>query len=626
MAEKTLTDYQHARVRTEMYLGSRELHSQVVLTFDGETVGLEEQTWVPSLYTAFREIVDNALDEMVAHGHGDTLRVSYDPDTMEIEVEDNGRGIPIHEIADVGKGPAASYMMSNPRSGRNFDERGNVAGVNGLGAAIVNFTAEWFILDIWRDNKKFHQRWDEGQYAKNPIHKTAGPNISKGSKTRRGSRIKFKPSSKVWPNMVLPIKFIESRMWDIAIANPDLKVWFNGTRMIVKNGGRDPISTMFERPSMIETRNDGVQSKFYVVSGMTQDEHIHSLVNNIPVFLGGPHVDEFRTLFYTTLIDKLDAQVKKALGVKRYDGNILTRADVAQGVLIYNVTTMADPQFDSQSKTRLVSEVKQNIRKGFLESDVAGFIRRNPEWVEGVIDRCRARTSKRAQREIDQEQKKLAKTKIASLKDATGKDRRACTLFIAEGDSAISGMVSARDAKLHGGLPLTGKIMNVHGVAPKKVLESRALTDIMNSLGLKIGERANRMHLRYGKVFIATDEDEDGKNITALLVNFLYTFWPELFQNEPYVYKFSTPLLILTKGKQRHYVYADEYEDFVPEEWKGWTVIRAKGLARLTQPDWKHAIAEPKLIPMMDDGGLQETLDLIFNPTRADDRKEWLSS
>ena len=134
------------------------------------------------------------------------------------------------------------------------------------------------------------------------------------------------------------------------------------------------------------------------------------------------------------------------------------------------------------------------------------------------------------------------------------------------------------------------------------------------------------MHLRYGKVYIATDEDEDGKNITALLVNFLYQYWPELFNpDEPFVYKFSTPLLILVKGKKREYVYADEYDSFDPTEWAGWQVIRAKGLARLEQDDWKHSIKNPNLIPLVDDGGLEEVLSLVFGTDRVNDRKDWLS-
>ena len=147
---------------------------------------------------------------------------------------------------------------------------------------------------------------------------------------------------------------------------------------------------------------------------------------------------------------------------------------------------------------------------------------------------------------------------------------------------------------------------------------------------MQIGKKANLNDLRYGKVFIATDEDEDGKNITALLVNFLYTYWPELFNKQnPFVYKFSTPLIILSKGRERKYVYADEYPEFQQKlsngVYKGWTVTRAKGLARLVRADWDHSLKKPKLIPIVDDGELEETLDMLFNPNRADDRKAWLS-
>lgn len=623
-----LTPYQHGRLRTQMYLGSTEPTTQTVLSFDGETLSLTEQSWVPALNTALREIIDNALDELVAHGHGDTLRVTYNPETMEFEIEDNGRGIPIDEVPSLGKGPAASILLGEAMAGRNFDERGRVAGLNGLGAALVNFTSEWFVLDIWRDGKHFHQRWTEGTYRGADVHKTGGPAIKEQRGSRRGTRVQFKPSGKVFKTMLLPLEYVRSRMWDIAVANPDLKVYFNGDRLTVKTGGRDPVlNTMLSAftASLIETRTERMHGQFYVAVLKDCNEHIHSLVNNIPTFQGGSHVDEFRNLFYTTLIKLLEPVVKKELGVKKLT---LKRSDLTGHLLVYNITRMDDPHFDSQSKSRLITDVKADIRAGWMESDVKGFLRKNPEWVSMVVEECRQRLGKTAQREVDQEQKKLSKKKIASLHDATGSKRHECVLFLAEGESAISGMVSARDARIHGGIGLRGKIMNVHGVEPSKVLASKALTDIMNCIGLKIGTKANPMSLRYGRIFICTDEDEDGKNITALIVNFLFRFWPELFQDSkhPYVWKFSTPLIILTKGKERKYIYADEYGDFNPDKWKSWQIIRAKGLARLTQPDWKLAIAQPRLIPITDDGRLKETLDLLFNPDRAADRQEWLTS
>jgi len=633
MTERTLSDYNHARLRLEMYLGSREPHTQNVMCFNGSVVEIKELTWVPSLYTAVREIIDNSMDEISAHGHGDTIWISYDPDTLRVEVKDNGRGIPIHEIPSVGKGPAASYMMSNPRSGRNFDERGTVAGVNGLGAAIVNFASERFDLQIWRDNTHFSQSWTEGVYRKVDIHKTNGPITEPCTDGFTGTQVVFVPSRKVWPIMELPLEFIESRVWDIAIANPDVSVWFNGSKLRL-NEGRDPvISTMFPPntvghiPVMLETQTDRVHAKFYAVTGVVDDEHIHSLVNNIPTFLGGPHVDEFRNLFYTGLIKHLDTTAKAALKIKPNGPPILTRKDVTHGVLLYNITVMDDPHFDSQSKTRLVSEIKSEIKSGFFESDVKGFIRKNPKWVADVIDRCSRRTQATNSRQLKQDQKKLSKTKIPTLRDATGKNRQKCILYITEGESALSGIVSARDATIHGGLPLRGKVMNTHGATPKAILASESLTNIMTAIGLKLGEPANRMHLRYGKIYITTDADHDGKNITSQLVAFFHTHWPELFMdsNNPFIFDFDTPLVILVKGKDRQYVYDSDYANFDPSDWKGWQIIRAKGLARLTQADWKTLLVAPKLVPLLDDGKLSESIDLIFNPTRSKDRQKWLS-
>jgi DNA gyrase/topoisomerase IV subunit B len=143
---------------------------------------------------------------------------------------------------------------------------------------------------------------------------------------------------------------------------------------------------------------------------------------------------------------------------------------------------------------------------------------------------------------------------------------------------------------------------------------------------LQIGVKANPSNLRYGRIYIATDEDEDGKNIMALLINFLYRFWPELFKTK-FIFKFSTPFIIAHKGKQTKYIYADDYSKFQANlgKWKGWSITRAKGLGALEEEDWEHALSKPELVPIVEDGDLKESLDLIFNPTRADDRKEWLS-
>jgi DNA gyrase/topoisomerase IV subunit B len=193
-------------------------------------------------------------------------------------------------------------------------------------------------------------------------------------------------------------------------------------------------------------------------------------------------------------------------------------------------------------------------------------------------------------------------------------------------NSAVSGIVDARDAEIHGSLPLRGKVLNVHGESHKTILENAALSAIMKSIGLVPGQRPIRRNLRYGAVYLTCDADEDGKNIAALLINFFYTLWPDLFDpnEKPFLYVFDTPLIIASKGKQRKFWYNDDYDQFDANAYAGHSIVRAKGLAALTRDDWKQCLAVPKIIPIIDDGDLKESLDLLFNAKRADDRKDFM--
>jgi DNA gyrase/topoisomerase IV subunit B len=148
----------------------------------------------------------------------------------------------------------------------------------------------------------------------------------------------------------------------------------------------------------------------------------------------------------------------------------------------------------------------------------------------------------------------------------------------------------------------------------------------MNTLGLNPTQKAIRGNLRYGKVYLASDMDADGANINSLLINFFYTYWPELFKDEsnPFIYIFMTPFVIAEKGKQRKYWYSHNYHEFKSDDWKGWGITRAKGLGTLTKEDWQYSIHNPVLVPVIDDGKMLESLSLIFDGTKANERKEWI--
>jgi len=616
-----------------MYLGSRDPHTQEVMLYDNDTPVIRELTWVPAVFTAFREILDNALDEVVTEGHGNRIDVTYDPETMVFSVTDNGRGIPITFDKTI-KQYIATAAMVETKAGRNFgDDRGATRGLNGVGASIVNFCSEFFNISIRRDKKHFSQSFSE-DLKKNKLN-INDATIFPDSNKQTGTRVDFKLSSHVFKHLILPEELVKSRMFEVAMIYPKLKIFYNGQQLKAKQsiektifGNNNPIKIT------IESDTAKFLSNFYLVPEFMDDgttDFVHSIVNAIPVFNGGTHVDSFRKLFYSGLVDAL----KKDRSRKNLSPN---RSDISGGMLLFNVTEMDAPSFDSQSKTRLINEwVISVVRHHMADAEFfKKIIKNNPAWIERIYERCAIRTQKQDARDVNRLAKQNLRVKIEDLDDACGRDRSKSILFLGEGKSAISGMVEARNPDIHGGLPLRGKILNVFGQTKKTVMENAALANIMNAIGLVPGQRVNRSTLRYGKVYICTDADEDGKNIAALLVNFFFLQWPELFDEnkEPFIYIFDTPLIIAVKGKTRKYWYNDNYHMFEPDKFKGWEITRAKGLAALKMPDWKHVIGNPKLRPIIneyyiDEHGntssmLAETLDLLFNSNRAGDRKEWI--
>ena len=615
-----LSDYAHHRLRTEMYLGSRNTHTQIIINWNGKELAAEETSWTPAAYCAFREVFDNALDEVVGHKHGTKIDVTYDPKTLTFVVSDDGRGIPI-DWDDDEKMHKATLALTQARAGRNFGERQEVRGTNGIGASVVVSCSKEFHIDIIRDGKRFQQTFKEGNELL-PDLDIGDPKITNNS-GKTGTEVRFTLSSSVFPKAKIPLAFVKARVFEVAANHPRVKFTFNGEKVTV---GKSIDKTMFANKDVviINISEEKFNSTYYLLPGFANDgEYLHSTVNDIPAFNGGQHIDTFKRLFYGGMLKAMERESKRR-------GLVPNRSDIAEGLLIYNTTTMHAPNFDSQSKTRLINDEVDRYLKNSLEdeSTFKTIIKQNKAWVDAIYARCAARTQKKDDADIAKANRKLMRNKVPKLLDANGKDRTKCILLITEGDSAKTMVSAVRDPEIHGAMPLRGKILNVRGESPKDVMANQIIADMMTAIGVGIGQTALRNDLRYGKVYLAADQDPDGANITALLVNFFYLHWPELFdpKKEPFFYAFQTPFIIQEKGKKRYYWYADDYHTYNSEDWKGAPKpTRAKGLGSLEEIDWVNSLANPRLIPLTDDGNLAEALDLIFNGSRADDRKAWVA-
>jgi DNA gyrase subunit B len=617
---KKLTPYQHVRLRTPVYYGSTSLHTGNVLSYDADKISIIEAEWVPAVFTSFREILDNSLDEVVVHGYGNKIDVKFNSNTMEFEVKDNGRGIPI-DWDEEHQMHKATLALSELMAGRNFDNRNNTAGMNGIGASGVNFCSEYFNVEIHRDGKKFIQNFSEGSELLPELQKTE-PKITKKT-GQSGTKINFKLSKTVFKNLNLTEKFVKDRLVEIAACNPKIKITFNDQPIKIKNIDKD-LFAQYDTIHITVTQDKLFDSKFILVPGaVLSGDHAQTLVNNIPVFDGGTHIESFKKHFVSNLLSALEKESKRR-------GLTPNRSDIFESMLIFNITRIQKPEFDSQSKTRLINDDVDKWIKQTLENEntFKTIIKQHKSWVNAIYERCAARTQKREDADLAKANRKLLRAKVPKLLDANGKDRTKCILLITEGDSAKTMVSAVRDPEIYGALPLRGKILNVRGESAKIIIENQIITDLMAAIGVGLGQTAVREDLRYGKVYLAADQDPDGANITALLINFFYLHWPELFDpNLPaFFYAFQTPFIIQEKGKKRFYWYADDYQQYNSDDWKNCPKpTRAKGLGSLEEADWIHSLANPKLIPIVDDGNLSDALDLIFNSDRADDRKDWIS-
>lgn len=615
---KKLTDYQHVRMRTEVLFGSRSIRTIPVLNYKN-AITKQQTSFIPAIFVCLREIIDNSLDELITQKFGDCLEVDYDQKTMIMTVRDNGRGIPI-DFDKTEQEYAATVLLSHTKSGRNFvdSERENTRGLNGIGAKGVNFCSEFFEVEIYRDKKSFSQCFSEGTEENDNLVVEA-PVILPAKARKTGTEIRFKLSTKVFDNLYigLPEEFISARLYEIALVNPQIKVIYNGKKIKPKTFDELlPDNINFT----VETEN--FRAQFYLKDNFSEEFMFHSIVNSIPCFDGGVQVDAFKRYFIPGILNALTRESNKRK-LK------LAPRDISDVLLVYAIIDMKAPFFDSQSKTKLTNEeVSTFMKEAFTEDFFKRIVQKNEVFVNGIFERCADRTLAKENKDVQKLGAKNKKAKIAELEDACGKDRTKCILMLAEGLSAIAGLVAARDPEIHGGLPLRGKPMNVREEAASVVLKNEVLAKVMATIGLVPGVRPNRRMLRYGKIYITTDADEDGKNIAALLVNFFYTFWKDLFDPAypPFIYVFDTPLIIAVKGKVRKFWYNDDIHKFDGDDYKGWEITRAKGLAALKKEDWKQILVNPKLIPITDDGELDNALDLLFNKDKAsaDKRKVWI--
>ncbi|XP_044152545.1 DNA topoisomerase 2-alpha [Bufo gargarizans] len=630
------TQLEHILLRPDTYIGSVEPVTQQMWVHDEEEgLNCREVTFVPGLYKIFDEILVNAADNKQRDPTMSCIKITIDPENNTVSVWNSGKGIPVveHKVEKVYV-PALIFGQLLTSSNYDDDEKKVTGGRNGYGAKLCNiFSTKFTVETACKEYKKvFKQTWT------NNMSSTGEPKI-KSFDGVDYTCITFQPDLSKFKMQVLDkdiVALMSRRAYDIAGASKGVKVFLNGKRLPV-SGFRSYVD-LYVKEKLDETGNplkvihEMVNDRWEVCLTMSEKGFQQiSFVNSIATTKGGRHVDFVADQIIAKIIDVVKKKNKGGVSVKPFQ--------VKNHMWIFVNSLIENPTFDSQTKENMTLQSKSFGSKCVLSEK---FIKAATNC--GIVESILNWVKFKAQTQLNKKCSAVKHTKIKGIpklddaNDAGSKHSSDCTLILTEGDSAktlaVSGLgVVGRDR--YGVFPLRGKLLNVREASHKQIMENAEINNIIKIVGLqykKDYENAESLKsLRYGKLMIMTDQDQDGSHIKGLLINFIHHNWPSLLKH-CFLEEFITPIIKVTKNKQEMAFYSiPEFEEWKnsTESHKTWKIKYYKGLGTSTSKEAKEYFAdmERHRVQFKYSGPIDDAaITLAFSKKKVDDRKEWLTN
>ena len=623
---KIMAGLEAVRMRPGMYIGSTGVK------------GLHHMLW---------EIVDNSVDE-AANGFADTVKVTLHRD-QSVTVEDNGRGIPvgIHEKLGVS---GVEVVFTQLHAGGKFDNDsyGYSGGLHGVGASVVNALSEYLEAEVCTGGRLYRQtfRSYEGPDGKMLSGRPMTSLTEEGRVRRQGTKITFLPDKRVFETLEMNFGVISKRLRELAYLNKGVTFILEdererGNKKVSEfryDGGiidfvkylSDDKTAIYAEPIYISGKKDNISVEIAMQHNDGYTESIFSYVNNIPTTEGGAH----ETGFKAALTKVLNDYCRKA-GILKDKDPSLSGEDFREGLTAVISLKMRNVQFEGQTKTKLGNTEARTAVEYILSEQLATYLDdlKNGEIAAKIADKAakaaKVREAARKAKTMAREKSKLENAPlVGKLSSCTGRNAELNELFIVEGDSAGGSAKQGRDRRFQAILPLRGKPLNVEKKRLDQVLANEEFRSIITAMGTGIGEDFDISGLKYNKIIILSDADQDGAHIRAILLTFFYRYMKELI-TDGHVYIGLPPLYKIQRGKDIKYAYSDAELSKMTKGMKGYTLQRYKGLGEMNPEQLWETTMNPEnrsLIRVeLTDAADVEHLVTVLMGDKVAPRKEYIS-
>lgn len=514
-----LSDMEHIRTRPGMYIGRLSDGSQAE---DG-------------IYVLLKEVIDNSIDEFKM-GAGKRIEVDIE-DNLRVSIRDYGRGIPLGKLVEA---------VSMLNTGGKYDSKAfqKSVGLNGVGLKAVNALSARFEVQSFRDGQTRRAVFSKGILQSDVTEATQDD--------ENGTAVFFEPDASLFKHYAFRSEFIEVMLRNYTYLNTGLTIVFNGRRILSRDGLSDLLSDRMDYESLypiVHLRGQDIEIAF--THTKQNGEEYYSFVNGQNTTLGGTHQAAFK---------KYIAEV-----IKDYSGKNYEYADIRNGIVAAISINIQEPLFESQTKVKLGSTTTEpeggiSIDKfigDFVKEQVDNYLHKNTDIADIILQKVAeseklrkemagvAKKAREMSKKANLHNRKLRDCRV-HLTDVKGTLQEESSIFITEGDSASGSITKSRDVNTQAVFSLRGKPLNCINLTKKVVYENEEFNLLQAALNIEDGLDG----LRYNKVIVATDADDDGMHIRLLMLTFFLKFFPDLVK-KGHVFILQTPLFRVRARKAK---------------------------------------------------------------------------